>query len=62
MGMWSQDTVKAGTFWGVFNVSLCASGDFWCLPGGSQLTGGGGRTGINKNVTDAFSFLKTGHK
>ena len=26
MGPWGQDTVWAGTSWGVLNVSLCASG------------------------------------
>ena len=25
-GSWGQDTVQLGTFWGVLNVSLCASG------------------------------------
>ena len=25
-GSWGQDTDQAGTFWGVLNVSLCASG------------------------------------
>ena len=26
VGLWDQDPVQLGTFWGVLNVSLCASG------------------------------------
>ena len=47
IGLLGQDTIQAGTFWGVHNVSLCAS----CVQLGA---------GISKNVTDIHFFVLKG--
>ena len=66
-GSSGQDTVGAGTFWGVLNVSFRASGTqlgldltLFVTDACSQLTfemGKGGGAGISKNVTNAGSQM-----
>ena len=43
--MWGQDTVQGGAFWGVLNVSLCASGAQLGLDNGN----GNGNGNQNRN-------------